>query len=427
MWVWVSHPFDRTKVAKAIVREATGKDTHTSTWNPLFGELCESVKGKKFLLVLDDVWTNDPNNLKDLTHLLDLGEQGSRLLVTTRSVSVTSALNSYRHILQDLNSDDSGLLLSRKAFHGKEKEKSELLNDIGSQISDKCGGLPLALSLIGSLLNKKVNEKHWRHVLESKIWELKGFDHQKKLLYPIFLLSYDGLESELKNCFLYCAMFPKACYIRKSRLVRLWMAQGFLNSSNEEKDPELIGEEYFDELADRSFFQDFSKDRVRGEVYCKMHDLVHDFAQFLTKDHCYESINNEDTFCLNQNRNPIHLSLIYDDRCTDPNSFHDSIRKVYNVRTVQCMRYRAPDEDYSFSVGILSSDLVHHLRYLRVLKLKDMDITHVPNEIDKLIHLRYLDLSFNENLEELSDSICGLINLQTLKLKWCQSLERLPK
>ncbi|RZC93486.1 hypothetical protein C5167_007299 [Papaver somniferum] len=424
MWVCVSDPFDRIKVAKAIIRAAKEKDTHTSTWNLLFGELCESVKGKKFLLVLDDVWTNDPNNLKEFTHILDLGEQGSRILVTTRRETVASALNSYKHMLQGLNSDYSSLLLHRKAFHGKEKERSECLEDIGTTISKKCHGLPLALSLLGSLLNKKVNENHWMHVLDSKIWELKGFDHQKKLVYPIFLLSYDDLESQLKNCFLYCATFPKAFKIRKRTLVRLWMAHGFLYSSTDQaKDPELTGEEYFDELVDRSFFQDISTDDVGREFCCKMHDLVHDFAQFLTRDHCYDSYNNEDTFCSKQHGNPIHLSLIYDERDASQGSFLASIRKVDNVRTVQCRRHM----DHSFSVDSLSSDLIRNLRNLRVLKLKGMGITHISNQIDKLIHLRYLDLSRNKNLTELPDSLCGLINLQTLKLKRCKSLIKLPK
>lgn len=253
MWVCVSHPFDRTKVAKAIIREATGKDTKTSTWNPLFIELCESVKEKKFILVLDDVWTSDPNDLKDLTYLLDLGKQGSRILVTTRNEAVVYALNSYKHIVQGLNSDDCSSLLHRQAFHGREKEKNELLEDIGTQIANKCRGLPLALSLLGGLLNQKINENHWRHVLESKIWELKSFDRQKKLVDPVFLLSYDGIDSHLKNCFQYCAIFPKAHKIQKRTLVSLWMAQGFLNSSKEES----TGEEYFDELVEAHFSMTF--------------------------------------------------------------------------------------------------------------------------------------------------------------------------
>ncbi|MCL7048563.1 hypothetical protein MKW94_011351 [Papaver nudicaule] len=373
MWVCVSAPFDRTKVAKAIIREATGRDTNTSIWNALLKELCDSVKGKNFLLVLDDVCTNDPDNLSYLIHLLDCGDQGSRCLVTTRYESVASAFNSYKHILQVLNSEQSCSLLFRKAFHGKEKEKTELLEDIGTQISNKCVGLPLALSLLGSLLNTKINENHWRHVLESKIWELRGFDRHKKLVNPAFLLSYDGLESPLRNCFQYCAIFRKAHKIHKRSLISHWMAQGFLNSSNEAKDPELTGEEYFDELAERSFFQDFSMDGA-GRVCCKMHDLVHDFAQYLAEGHCSESYNNEDKF-----KSPIHLSLIYNDEHeVGLNWFHNSIKKIDNVRTVQCKK---KDFNHPFSVGNLSSALIHHLRYLRVLKLKNMGITQLPDEM----------------------------------------------
>lgn len=81
----------------------------------------------------------------------------------------------------------------------------------------------------------------------------------------------------------------------------------------------------------------------------------------------------------------------------------------------------------SFVIGNLSSDLFHHLRCLRLLKLKNMGITHVPDEIEKLIYLRYLDLSQNESLNELPDKLCSLYNLQTLKLKMCKGLRRIPK
>ncbi|KAI3895070.1 hypothetical protein MKX03_004144, partial [Papaver bracteatum] len=156
---------------------------------------------------------------------------------------------------------------------------------------------------------------------------------------------------------------------------------------------------------------------------CNMHDLVHDFTQFLTRDHCYDSYNNEDTFCSKKHRNPIHLSLIYDERDASQGSFLATVRKVDNVRTFQCRGHM----DHSFSVDSLPSDVIRNLRNLRVLKLKGMGITHISNQIDKLIHLRYLDLSRNKNLIELPDSLCGLVNLQTLKLKRCKSLIKHPK
>ncbi|KAI3873144.1 hypothetical protein MKX03_031520 [Papaver bracteatum] len=387
MWVCVSHPFNLTMVAKAIIREATKKDTNTSTWdNALHAELCGSVEGKKFLLVLDDVWTEDPKDWDPLKHLLSLGAEGSRILVTTRSESVASRINSCKHRLQVLSNGDSSSLLCRKAFQGKEHEKNERFEDLSLKISRKCNGLPLALSLLGSLLNKTVNEDHWSRVLESKIWELNGFHHQEKLLNPSLLLCYDSLSAPLKNCFSYCAIFLKDHKLKKRSLVRLWMAQGFLDSADKTKSPELIGEEYFDELAARSFFLEFSVSAYSGEVYCKMHDLIHDFAQYLTKNHCYTSYNNDDTFCSDQNTDPIHLSLIYDTRDGGPSSFHSSIEKVDNVRTVQCIRH----DNHSFYVDNLSPGLIQHLRYLRVLKMKKMGIKHLSSEIDKLIHLSKL-------------------------------------
>ncbi|MCL7028715.1 hypothetical protein MKW94_002686 [Papaver nudicaule] len=421
MWVCVSYPFNLIAVAKAIIREATKKDTSsTSTWdNALHAELCQSVEGKKFLLVLDDVWTEDPKDWDPLKHLLSLGAEGSRILVTTRSEGVASRINSCKHRLQVLSPVDSCSLLCGKAFQGKEHKKNVRLEELSLKISHKCNGLPLALSLLGSLLNKTVDEDHWSRVLESKLWELNGFHHQEKLLNPSLLVCYDCLSAPLKNCFAYCAIFLKDHKLKKRSLVRLWMAQGFLDSSDKTKSPELIGEEYFDELAASSFFLEFS---VNGEVYCKMHDLVHDFARFLTKNHCYTSYNNDDTFCSDRSTDPIHLCLVYDKRDQGPLSFHSSIKKVGNVRTIQCIRH----DNHSFYVDSLSPGLIQHLRYLRVLKLKKMGIKHISSEIGELIHLRYLDLSVNW-ICELPNSICNLLNLQTLKLAGCQKLTKLPR
>ncbi|XP_026398393.1 putative disease resistance protein RGA1 [Papaver somniferum] len=423
MWVCVSDPFDRTMVAKAIIREATKKDTQTLEWNALHRELCDSIKGKKFILVLDDVSTKDPKKLDPLKHLLALGAEGSRMLVTTRNESVASSINSWKYKLEKLSPTNSRSLLCRKAFCGYENKEDPVLNKISFGISDKCCGLPLALSLLGSLLNKRIDEENWGRILNSKFWELKGFDHNQKLLNPAFLLSYDGLSSSLKNCFAYCSTFQKDKKIKKRTLINLWMAQGLINS----KEPELLGEEYIDELASHSFFQDFSEDN-KGNIFFKMHDLIHDFAQFLTTP-CYISLYNDEKILFNQENsgsNPIHLSFKYDElNSKSVGFFHESIRKVCNIRTLQTVQsWRG--RECLFEFGNLSSDLINHLKCLRVLKMKHMGITQLPDEIYKLIHLRYLDLSGNYVLSELPKSVGRLINLQTLKLKDCDGLHQLP-
>ncbi|MCL7040747.1 hypothetical protein MKW94_027375 [Papaver nudicaule] len=418
IWVCVSQPFDRIKIAKAIIFEATGKNADGQTWNALHTQLCKSVQGKKFLLVLDDVWTEDSNRWEELKHLLTQGAEGSRILVTTRNENVASMMNSCNYKLEVLSPEDSSSMLHRKAFSGKYlSEGNEVLKEIVVNISKKCNGLPLALSLLGSLLNKKIDENRWRHISENKIWELKLFNP------PALVLSYDGLSPTLKTCFAHCAVFPKNHKMKKRTLIKLWMAQGFLNSTDEIGSLEFIGEKYFDELLACSFFQKISGDEFSSQVYCKMHDLIHDFAEFLTGNHCQIAYTADDTFCVKQNDTPIHLTFIHNSQnVVASSSFHNLVGKVDNVRTVLSIK-----QYWNVQLGNLSNDLIPHLKFLRVLKLKKMGVTQLPDEIDKLIHLRYLDLSRNEGLKELPESLCSLFNLQTLKLKFCKHLHELPE
>ncbi|KAI3834758.1 hypothetical protein MKX03_003485 [Papaver bracteatum] len=429
VWICVSDPFDVEMVKKSIIREATDnkpfdpetwlalntKPTDALTRRHLNKELVQSINEKRFLIVLDDVWTDDPDDWLHLKLLLNDGAQGSRILVTTQLVSVASMAGPWKHNLSVLSCQDSASLLRHKVFRGVEEE-CEILEEICFDISLKCHGLPLDISLIGSYMNKNVSEDHWRRILESKIWELYVF-HAQGLLNPAFLLSYDGLSAPLKNCFAYCALFQNDHKILKHTLIRLLMAQ--------------VGEEYFDELADRSFFQYFSAVNDGGKVYYKMHDLTQNFAKFLAFDshyicyfdQSYTSHDDGNTSGLDQiHQKPIHMSLVYFEPDVCPSSFNDAI-KLYdnNIRSVRST------SDGAQSFGSLSSDLVHHLRCVRVMELEEMGITRLPDEIDQLIHLRYLNLSHNRNLSELPNSFCNLINLQTLNLSFCASLRKLPK
>lgn len=92
----------------------------------------------------------------------------------------------------------------------------------------------------------------------------------------------------MKHCFSYCAIFPKDFDINGDGLIRIRMAQGFLSSGGIVGGMELNGREYFEDLAVCSFFQDFNRSRVGDNhiQWCKMHDLVHDFAQFLKNNEC---------------------------------------------------------------------------------------------------------------------------------------------
>ncbi|KAF6146027.1 hypothetical protein GIB67_033386 [Kingdonia uniflora] len=190
------------------------------------------------------------------------------------------------------------------------------------------------------------------------------------------------------------------------------MSQGFVRST-QTRDMEIIGGEYFDDLASRSFFQDLEIDWY-GSVSCKMHDLMHDFANFVANNECsiVESVDTK--FDYSKTRHLAFEIMESNDSFIPP-----PILNAKNLRTFFVWVYPNPRPN-------LDIKLLHHLTCLRTLDLSCVAIETLPNEVGSLIHLRYLDLS-ETKLVELPESVCNLRNLQTLKLTSCKNLSRLPE
>ena len=64
----------------------------------------------------------------------------------------------------------------------------------------------------------------------------------------ILKLSCDHLPSHLKSRFTYCSLFPKDCEMDKETVIQLWIAQGFVQSSNKNQQLEDVSDEYFKDL-----------------------------------------------------------------------------------------------------------------------------------------------------------------------------------
>lgn len=84
----VSEPFDVAKVAKEILEAVLGQTQKLVELDPLIEHIHEAIAGKKFLLVLDDIWNEDSSKWELLRRPLDGSGVGSRILVTTRNESV---------------------------------------------------------------------------------------------------------------------------------------------------------------------------------------------------------------------------------------------------------------------------------------------------------------------------------------------------
>ncbi|XP_031277190.1 putative disease resistance protein RGA3 [Pistacia vera] len=422
MWVCVSEPFDEYRIAKAIIEALKGSTSDLVEFQSLLQHVRESIVGKKFLLILDDVWNEDYKKWEPLYHCLKNGLHGSKVLITTRKESVARMMGSIDIInVKELPEEECWLLFKRLAFFGMSQEECQNFEEIGRQILSKCKGLPLAVKTIGSLLRFKKHREQWQNILDSELWKLEELE--KDIFRPL-LLSYNDLPSMIKQCFIYCAVFPKDYKIDKDYLIKLWMAHGYLKGY-ENKVMEIVGQEYFDYLASRSFFQEFKKDGDNNIIGCKMHDLVHDFAQFLSKNECI-------SIEVDGLKDPITNSSYHEQVCHlmvtihREDSFPDSI---FSLRRIRSFLYNFEGSSYSLAPNILPK-LFGELTCLKALtigrKYGSVIEDIPPKEIGRLIHLRYLNLK-GLKMRKLPEELCGLYNLQTLDISDCKNLEELPQ
>ncbi|XP_022854885.1 putative disease resistance protein RGA3 isoform X2 [Olea europaea var. sylvestris] len=347
-----------------------------------------TVSEKRFLIVLDDVRTEDHSKWEPLKNSLQ-GAPGSRILMTTRSDRVVRVIGTdTRQPLGKLSEQDCWSLLSKRAFVGRSEEERERLEDIGKKIALNCKGLPLAAKTMGSLLCLKDTIEEWLNVLKSPLWQLEEATVE---LFPHLYLSYNDLSPVVKRCFSSCVIYPKDTLIRLDELIRIWMAHGYVGSSGNVDLMQIMAFKLFKNLEMRSFFRELKRDKYDGSnISCKMHDIMHDFINYLSKD----------DYCL------IMYGGVEITNC--------DIRKV---RTF-CAR--------NVTQQSLPSNLFSRLKCVRVLIASNCGLQELPQEIGKLIHLRYLDLSFNPIIE-LPETLCDLYNLQTLDLRGCRFLSALPQ
>jgi len=246
LWVCVSDNFDVDSVADRIVKE----NGCLSSGSSALKKLQNAVSGKRYLLVLDDVWNRDEHKWERLKSYLQHGGRGSSLLTTTRDDKVAQLMGTTEaNNLKSLDEIYIKEIIETKAFGSKQVEKRprELVEMVGD-IVKRCSGSPLAATALGSVLRTKTSKQEWESLLNRSMI----CDEENGIL-PVLKLSYNCLPSYMRQCFAFCAMFPKDYEIDVEMLIQLWMANGFILEKHGEC-PEIIGKNIFYELVERSFF-----------------------------------------------------------------------------------------------------------------------------------------------------------------------------
>ncbi|XP_022681093.1 disease resistance protein RGA2 isoform X2 [Setaria italica] len=408
-WVCVSDDdFDVCNLANKICN-ASESNLESALQN-----LQRKLAGKRYLLVLDDVWNKDDNKWNKLNVCLKHGDVGSAILTTTRDKKIAQLMGTVKgHDIAHLDNKFIKEIIEAKAFISQERKPTDLAGLV-DDVVERCAGSPLAAKALGSVLRGKITEE-WKAVLSKSIAHNK--DDQ---ILPILKLSYDDLPSHMKQCFAFCAVFPKDHEINVEMLIQLWMANDFIPEQKDVRH-ETIGKQIFSELVSRSFFQDVKQ--VNGKAWedvywylststCKIHDLMHDVAlSVMGKEVATitEKPKQSDEFLQNTCR---HILL----SCGKPEAvLNDSL----NIRS--------PAMQTLLCGQRIESSLQHLAKYssLRALQLCQNNSTILLKP--KQLHLlRYLDISWS-HIVALPEDISILYNLQTLNVAHCHKLGRLPK
>ncbi|KAL5730261.1 hypothetical protein ACHQM5_003106 [Ranunculus cassubicifolius] len=406
LWVCVSEEFDVKKVIEKIIKSATNNECPNLEMDQLQSRLREQLGDKRFLLVLDDVWNENVDKWCELKEFFIRGANGSKIIVTTRSEKVASITGTVlTHQLSSLTIDDCWNVFRKMAFVEGQEELHPHLVDAGKEIVRKCGGVPLAAKTLGSLLCYKTEEHDWKHVRDTDICRLP---QEERGILPTLRLSYNHLPSSfLKQCFAFCSIFPKNHAIEKDMLIQVWIAEGFIHSSEENQCLEDIGNEYVKVLLWRSLFQDPELDHCKNLVRFQMHELVHNLAQSVADVECFTLENDPEE----------HIPVGVRHLCVNL-EFVSSESLGYlstTLRTLFILAHFTCSNDNFFS----------SFSSLRVLIFKHFDNVNFPSSIGKLKHLRYLELC-SSHIRTLPKSFTQLQFLRTLKL-WCERLEELPR
>ncbi|KAH1084022.1 hypothetical protein J1N35_023783 [Gossypium stocksii] len=412
IWVCVSNLFDKKKVARDIIL-AFEEDNFSFpvylqdsvTLDFLLGNLKQKIIDTRFFLVLDDVWADDNGDWEDLQAVLKHGKPGSKILVTTRKVSVANTLSCNSGLIYYLSSlpdEDCWSILKQFAFVGKDQlsqQDREPLECIAKRISKKSKGLPLVAKDLGHHLQKS-EARLWNDINDKELCNLAVWE---RVVRSLFLSYHDLPLSRIRDCFLYCVTFPKGLQIRRDNLIRHWIGQGYLAPSGNvkrEDEVEATGREFFQHLASCSLFQDFVEEDDAGIVACKMHDIIHDLVQYLTsKDFVMKEVNGSESIQFQLPSNDArHLTVILEEKLYFPLSIKGgsklrslSIFSAFETGGVTCDLLRLFVQSPCLSGLEKLLDGMGNLINLRYLCTTDCSgLTYYPKGIGKLTSLRTL-------------------------------------
>uniref|UniRef100_A0ACD5YIW9 Uncharacterized protein n=1 Tax=Avena sativa TaxID=4498 RepID=A0ACD5YIW9_AVESA len=424
IWVQLGRNLDLREVATDLISQANKTEKTMrqqvdmknptqdlqSMKNHLQDILCE----RSCLLVLDDLYSTNKNQLSELKEMLR-STKSTKIIVTTCSETTAELMHTVPpYKLGPLSEDDCWTIFSGRAFSNENGFNSRL-TEIGKQIVKRCKGIPSVAHYLGSIVHNK-GENVWLLARDEEIWKLGKRFPTKVDLFSSFKHTYHNMSSVSKSCFVYLSVLSKASAIDMEKLVRQLVALDMLGSNHKTLPDYVLGEMCIQELLSISFLEVTGTSsatctsHTAYPMLLRVHSLVHDFAKYVAHD---------DLITLDGRVIPTGLTydmtFRYGVVTNDTALLVASKGLLNNARALSFKNCKAS--------GLLG-DAFSILNHLRVLDLSRCCIVELPACTGHFKHLRYLDVS-DLMVEKLPNQMSSLLNLEALDLsKSC--LEMLP-
>ncbi|GJN04998.1 hypothetical protein PR202_ga22590 [Eleusine coracana subsp. coracana] len=433
-WISLSQcPSTDDAVLKRTIQELQMDDsfTESSTVEDYIQSLMTGLKKKKFLFVFDDVQV--PDAVRKARHTSFNNKMSSRIIIITRMRGVASGsecsveaefdtpsssseppkLSDIQDLecmeLTCLRFDEAFNLFCAKAFGSN--NCPEQLRETSKRIITLCDQLPQAIVSIGASLSlKQPTQSVWHEMIE-QICRIRDSKSSLNDIHKILYVSYNNLPMHLKNCLLYCSIFPAGHLLLPERLVRLWIAEGFIEKQVSSQ-LEEIAYNYVQELIRWGFLQIIDSDEFGQVASCRMPIVVHELAV---------SISQKEEFgasCHGVKLEEMDTNV----RCLFISKYHEDIGSSIDFPHLRTL---IAGEDAASCLPSIPASLPSKHKYITVLELQGSQIKELPYNIGyHLFNLRYLGLR-NTEIRELPYSMHRLYSLQTLDLKW-SGIQELP-
>ncbi|CAN6198549.1 unnamed protein product [Urochloa humidicola] len=437
-WVTVPHPLDSAEAFRRRLRKELGVARGQ--------DLGQHLREKRYRVIVDDVHTNE--EWDNICHVFRFNNtKGSRIIVTTRREDV--ARHCTEHVpewdgrlyeLKPLGDAESMDLFCQKVYKTTKYTLPEDMAEQAKRILKRCLGLPLAISTIGGLLaNRAKTSIEWRNLHENLGAELES---DLRNIPKVIVSSYDSLRYDLKSIFLYLSIFPENYEIRRTRLLRRWMAEGYIEKKRGMHVEDVAARSY-KELIERSMIRP-SKVNPGETKCCRIHStmmqiilsrFIEENQLLLIEEHSYEARQSKirhlvvsrwksrDKKLQNINMSYIRSLTIFGE-C--PSSLISPKMRLLRVL------------DLEDTVNMKNNDLNHigELQHLRYLSLRGTDISKLPSSLQNLHYLETLDIQDTKvrqlpggivKLEKLRYLVAGVNFTKDLLQKMRDSREQSPE